>query len=339
MDAAPSLNGTRQQTGGSFPLEAGLRSICVLILIPLCLTSGLIAADPATDEQDFRLSVDVRRVVLTVTVESEDDQFIGGLTEEDFVVFDNGKPQELTAFSGEDRPATVGLIIDNSRSMGPRRTAVLTAAMAFVAERHEKDDFFVVHFSDKPILGLPGEAEFSNDPQEVRNALYRLKPNGQTALHDAVGVGLEHARQGEWEKKALLVISDGGDTASQSSFKDLLNQVRRSETLVYTLGVYDRRNPDRSPGDLKKLAKASGGKALFPETPEEITAACKQIAEEIRRQYTLVYSPDAPAGPDGYHRLEVRLTSGRFGRARARVREGYFEQEGAAAKKGTSDAK
>lgn len=338
MDAAPSINGTRQQTGGSFHLEAGLRSISTLILA-LCLASGLIATDSPTDEQDFRLSVDVRRVVLTVTVESDGNRFIGGLTKNDFAVFDNGKPQKLIAFSGEDRPATVGLIIDNSRSMGPRRSAVLTAAMAFVAERHEKDDFFVVHFNDRPIFGLPGDVEFSSNQHEVRSALYRLKPNGQTALHDAVGLGLDHARQGEWEKKALLVISDGGDTASLSSFKDLLDHVRRSETLVYALGVYDPRNPDRSPGDLKKLTRASGGKALFPETPEEITTACRQIAEEIRRQYTLVYSPDAPAGPDGYHRLEVRLTSGRFGRARTRVREGYYEQEAAAATKEGSDAK
>lgn len=312
-------------------MEAGLRSIFAFALawfIPF--TPPLIAADAAAEEQDFRLSVDVRRVVLTVTVESEDDRFIGGLTKEDFRVFDNGKPQELLAFSGEDRPATVGLIIDNSRSMGPRRTAVLTAATAFVAERHARDDFFVVHFNDRPIFGLPGGVDFSSDQQEVRDALYRLEPDGQTALHDAVGLGLDHVRQGDWEKKALLVISDGGDTASRSSFKDLLDQVRRSETLVYALGVYDPRNPDRSPGDLKKLAKASGGKALFPESPEEITAACKQIAEEIRRQYTLVYAPDAPAGPDGYHRLDVRLTSGRFGRATVRVREGYYERGAAA---------
>jgi Ca-activated chloride channel family protein len=221
----------------------------------------------------------------------------------------------------------VGLIIDNSRSMGPRRTAVLTAATAFVAERHERDDFFVVHFNDRPVFGLPGGVDFSSGQHEVRDALYRLEPDGQTALHDAVGLGLDHARRGKWEKRALLVISDGGDTASHSTFADLLDRVRRSETLVYALGVYDRRNPDRSPGDLRELAKASGGKAFFPETPEGIMAACKQIAAEIRRQYTLVYAPDAPAGPDGYHRLEVRLTSGRFGRVKARVREGYFEHE------------
>jgi Ca-activated chloride channel family protein len=283
------------------------------------------AAD--ADTEDFRVSVDVNRVVLAVTVESKDDRFIGGLTKEDFRVFDNGRAQTLLGFSGEDRPATVGLIIDNSRSMRPRRAAVLSASSEFVAERHEADDFFVVHFNDRPAFGLPGGVDFSSDALQVSAALWRMEPDGKTALHDAVRLGLDHARRGKWEKRALLVISDGGDTASKSSFGDLLDQVRRSETLVYALGVYDRRNPDRSPGDLRELAKASGGKAFFPETPEGIMAACKQIAAEIRRQYTLVYAPDAPAGPDGYHRLEVRLTSGRFGRVKARVREGYFEHE------------
>ena len=97
MDAAPSINRTRQTAGGSFPLEAGLRSISTVVLA-LCVTSGLAVAGDAAEQQDFRLSVDVRRVVLTVTVESDDNQFIGGLTKDDFVVFDNGKPQKLIAF-------------------------------------------------------------------------------------------------------------------------------------------------------------------------------------------------------------------------------------------------
>ena len=105
MDAAPSINGTRQTAGGSFPLEAGLRSISTVVLA-LCVASGLAVAGDAAEQQDFRLSVDVRRVVLTVTVESDDNRFIGGLTKDDFVVFDNGKPQKLIAFSGEDRPAS-----------------------------------------------------------------------------------------------------------------------------------------------------------------------------------------------------------------------------------------
>jgi Ca-activated chloride channel family protein len=303
-----------------------------LLLLPiLVLAAHVLPASRAAGpgEEDFRVSVDVQRVVLTVTVESNDDRFVGGLTKEDFLVFDNGKPQQLIGFSGEDRPATVGLIIDNSRSMRPRRRAVLNASSEFVAGRHENDDFFVVHFNDRPEFGLPGGVSFSSDGELVRTALWRLQPDGKTALYDAVRLGLDHARQGNWEKRALLVISDGGDTASRSSFKDLLDQVRRSETLVYALGVYDSRNPDRSPGDLRKLAKASGGKAFFPESPEEITSACKQIAEEIRRQYTLVYAPNAPSGADGYHRLDVRLTSARFGRVKARAREGYFEKDAA----------
>ena len=290
-------------------------------------------------ESDFRLSVDVPRVVLSVTVLAKDGSFAPGLTKDDFMVIDDGRQQEILEFSADDRPATLGLVIDNSRSMTPQRVQVVQASVAFVSLSNAKDDFFVVHFNEHVRLGLPGNIDFASDLAKVRSALWSLDPDGQTALYDATGYALLHANEGRWNKQVLLMISDGGDTASEIDFDTVLEAARRSPALVYCIGLHDRSDPNSSPGVLRKLAAASGGRAFFPESSAEIISICRRIAEEIRRQYTIVYEPTDPGNQGRYRKIQVRLQGRENRKLMVRTREGYYEPDVSESSEERADAR
>jgi Ca-activated chloride channel family protein len=272
----------------------------------------------------YRLSVDVPQVVLNVTVSAKNGESIPQLEAGDFVVRDEGKPQQLTAFSKEERPATVGLVIDNSRSMTPHRPEVLQAAATFVSLSHPDDDFFVVHFNENVRLGFDG-AQFSTDRTEVRMAVWRLQPAGQTALYDAVSFALGHSLEGRWEKRALLVISDGGDNASKTSFEEVHTKARSLGVSIYAIGIYDPTDPDHSPKVLRSLARAGGGTAFFPEAGRELAAICGQIAAEIRSQYTLAFTPRDISLEGKFHKIRVQVKGDRGKKLIVRAREGYYE--------------
>ena len=282
-------------------------------------------ASCAGQTEQFRLSVDVPQVLLTVTVMSRGGQLMPSLDADAFAIYDEGVLQTLTSFGKQERPATIGLIVDNSGSMTPRKSAVLQAAGLFVTVSHPDDDFFVVHFNEEVRLELPGPAGFSNDKAQVHAALGRMHPDGQTALYDAVSFAIRHAQDGRWEKRALLVISDGGDNASRSSRDEALMQARRLGAPIYAIGIYDPAAPDRSPQALRQLAKAGGGAAFFPESADAVLEICRGIAAEIRSQYTLAFTPSGMGDEGGFRRIRVRASDPSGKRLIVRTREGYYE--------------
>jgi Ca-activated chloride channel homolog len=301
-------------------------SMRTAVLACVALACGLAVRPPGAGQgpEEFRLSVDVPQVLLNVTVHARGGGTVSDLEEANFVVYDEGKPQRLTGFSKDQRPATIGLVIDNSHSMTPRRMEVLRAALTFVNASHAEDEFFVVHFNEHARLAL-GEMPFSSDPDAVRQALWQLNPSGQTALYDAVDLALAHALGGRQEKRALLVISDGGDNASRTGFSEVLVKARRLGSPIYAIGIWDPADPDRSPRVLRRLASAGGGMAYFPRRGADLAEICAEIAREIQSQYTLAFAP-AGMGSEGRFRkirVEVRTADGR--RLRARTREGYYE--------------
>jgi Ca-activated chloride channel family protein len=289
--------------------------VCCVAVLPL-------SAGQAPGQ--YRLSVDVPQVVLNVTVQAKNGDFVPQLEAGDFAVYDQGKLRPLTAFSKEERPATVGLVLDNSRSMTPRRPEVLQAAATFVSLSHADDDFFVVHFNENVRLGFDG-ARFSSDRTAVRMALWRLRPAGQTALYDAVNFALGHVLEGRWERRALLMISDGGDNASKASFEEVHRKARRLGASIYAIGIYDPTDPDRSPKVLRSLAMAGGGLAFFPQAATELAAICGQIAAEIRSQYTLAFTPSDIGIEGKFHKIRVQVKGERGKKLFVRAREGYYE--------------
>src|SRR5215471_610213 len=206
------------------------------------------------DDQDT-IKINVDLVVLRATVQKSDLEPVSGLGKEDFRVYEDGVLQEIESFSHEDIPVTVGLVIDNSGSMRPKRAEVITAALAFARASNNKDQIFVVNFNEHVSFGLPENIPFTNKTAQLEAALSKVAPDGKTALYDAVAAALDHLKKGNRDKQALIVVSDGADNASRHNLAQIMAQARQSDAIIYTIGIYDKDDPDSKPGSLKRLAK------------------------------------------------------------------------------------
>jgi VWFA-related protein len=279
---------------------------------------------PAGDGQVPEFSVNVDLVELHATVRDRKGAFVSDLLEEHFEVYEDGVLQSIRLFRNEDVPVTVGLVVDHSGSMRGKVADVLAAARTFVQSSNPEDEMFVVNFNERVVLGLPDGIQFSNDPDELERAILRAPVTGQTALYDAAAKALEVLQAGGRDKKALVVISDGGDTASAGSLAEVLKLAGQSNALVYTVGVFDEEQEDRNPDVLRRLARATGGEAFFPGQLSEVVAVCERIARDIRNQYTLGYVSLQAAQPGAYRKIRVAVKAAGYGRLSARAREGYI---------------
>lgn len=278
------------------------------------------------DEQaDFTLHSEARLVLLDVSVQDREGAFVRGLSKENFRLSEDGHPQAITVFDPDDLPVTVGIIVDESRSMGPKREDILDAATTFIQESNPLDEVFVINFNDRVAFGLPPGKLFSSDIAELQAALYRGVPQGKTALYDGIAAGLKQLELGQRDKKALVLISDGGDNASVHNRRQGLDMVGRSIATIYTIGLFDENDPDSNPGVLRELAKISGGEALFPTTPPDTAPACRRIAEEIRTRYTVGYRP--AKGLRSLRRVSLQVTSPGHDRLTVRARDRYWYEK------------
>jgi Ca-activated chloride channel family protein len=298
------------------------------ILLPFVLACA--ASSPQTlraetfqqDEYTIRTSVDL--VVLRATVRDHKGAPVAGLGKEDFQVFEDKIPQPIESFSYEDVPVTVGLLIDNSGSMRSKRSDVIQAALAFARSSNPEDQVFVVNFNEHVSMGLPDNVPFTGNQQQLEMALSRGKADGLTALYDAVAAALEKLKKGKWDKKVLIVISDGGDNASRQKLDEILSMVNQSSAILYTMGIFDANDDDRNPRVLKQLSRISGGESFFPESLQEILPICQQIAHDIRNQYTISYAPANRKSDGRYRAIEVKARkSSSRGRLTVITRAGY----------------
>jgi Ca-activated chloride channel homolog len=257
-----------------------------LPILFLALLGSVIA-----QESDYRVTAHAELVLLDVGVKYKDGGFASNLTKDNFKIFENGKRQAISQFASEDLPVTVGLVIDDSGSMGPKRADVITAGLAFITASNPQDEIFVTHFNDVVRRGLPEGTPFSSDGAELRSALMNGRAQGRTALYDAIVFSLKHLEAGKQDKKTLVLVSDGGDNASSSGYKDVIDLVRESRATIYTIGIFDETDPDRNPGLLRRLASTTGGEAFFPQENSEVIDICRQIAKDIRNRYTIGYVP------------------------------------------------
>jgi Ca-activated chloride channel homolog len=254
----------------------------VRTLILFALLS-LLQAVPASPNQDrsggqFAISVDVDLVVFNVTVRDDKDRHVSGLKASDFQIREDNRLQDIRLFNAEDSPASVGLIIDNSGSMRDKYKDVASAALAFVDASNPEDEMFVIHFNEKVYLSLPSTIRFTSSPEQLRSALFGIVPDGMTALYDALVLAIGHLKFGTRDRKALVVMSDGGDNASTNRLDDVLQVAQRSSATVYTIGIYDSDNLDRNPKVLRKIAESSGGRAYFPGSIKGMEQVWRDIA-------------------------------------------------------------
>ncbi|MGH7247635.1 MAG: VWA domain-containing protein, partial [Pseudomonadota bacterium] len=232
---------------------------------------------------------DVNLVLLDVSVHNNKGGFVSGLEKSNFRVLEDDRPQTITQFANTDMPVTVGLVVDESGSMRQKRPDVIVAALVFIQASNPHDEIFVVNFNDDVTFGLPVSRPFSDNIQQLRAALWMGDPDGRTRLYDAIIAALGHLEKGRCGRKALIVISDGGDNYSKHAFEPTLRDVEESRATIYTVGVFDQTDPDRNPRVLERLSRATGGATYLPKSLAEVPDVCRQIAKDIRTRYTLGY--------------------------------------------------
>ena len=273
-------------------------------------------APPPVDKDEFKVSSEVELVLLDVSVKDARGGFVSGLSKENMKVFENKVEQPITIFSAKDEPVTVGLVVDNSGSIRPKKPEIVTAALTFVTQSNPKDEMFIVNFNDRVFMGLPDDMNFTGDSKVLREALLMAQPQGRTSLYDALKAALEHLDKGRLDKKTLVVISDGGDNSSQTTKAELLKLIESSPATIYTVGIFNPDDKDKNPGFLREIAKISGGEAFLPEGTDKLVGVCEKIAHDIRNRYTIGYTPlnhtkdgkvrkllVQATGPDGHKHL------------------------------------
>jgi VWFA-related protein len=256
-------------------------------------------------EKDYRIRTTAELVLLDVAAENSHGKPVSGLLQNSFKVHENGKLQTIRSFSHNDTPVSVGLVVDQSGSMRPKQREVLNAARDFVRASNSQDEMFVVNFNDSASLGLPADVAFTGNVNDLQNAIRSTRPEGRTALYDAVILALDHVAQGTKERKALLVISDGGDNSSTHSEAQMMNKVEEVQATVYTIGLFTDEDQDRNPGLLRRLAAVSGGETYLPNDPSQVADVLSHIAGEIRSRYSIGYIPARTNSAGGLRRVRV----------------------------------
>ena len=301
------------------------------ILAPLLASLGLLGFSlflpeehsPIGANAQTKIAVTANLVLLPVKVSDAHGAFVPGLKQEDFQVFEDGQLQKLTVFESRDTPVTVGLVVDHSKSMGPKLQDVVVAVSYFTHSSNPQDEMFVVDFNDDVSIELMRGKAFSSDVKDLEEALRAVSARGQTALYDAVSEGLHHLQYGHFDKKALIIISDGGDNASHLKYSQVLAQARQAQAQIYSIGLVGSLEGEENPGLLRRLCRDTGGIAYFPRVGESTASVAKEIARDLREQYTLGYAPQNLKSAGAFRKIEVKVTAAGHGKLRVRTRQGY----------------
>jgi Ca-activated chloride channel homolog len=296
-------------------------ALLLLSIWGLGYTQRAAAAPPPPEDSEAVFRSDSRLVQLHVTVTDRMNQLITDLPQDSFHVYENNEPQEIKVFRREDAPVSLGLIIDNSASMLPRRAQVAAAALKLVQASNKDDEVFIMTFNDKPAL----VQDFTHDIGKMKKALNQIDSTGATAMRDALQMGIEHLRRlATNDKKVLLVVTDGEDNSSLESLDRLVRSSQQAGVLIYAIGLLVD-EPERSAAvakrELDALTFATGGEAYYPKELSEVGEIVQYVAINLRNQYTIAYSPTNQA-LDGTFR-KIKVTVDRKD-AKAQARSGYF---------------
>ena len=307
-----------------------LASLLLLFSFPLAFGASRfpIIAPANWPMQVIRSEADL--VVLPVTVTDRKGNFVSGLEQNDFQVYEDGHPQPISFFNHTDIPVTVGLVVDCSGSMLPNRGEVVQAAKDFLTSSNPQDQVFVVNFNEKISLGLPPDVPFTNNVAQLEKAVLNGPRTGLTALYDAIALGLKHLAFGTANRKALVIISDGGDNASIEKFHQVENLAQHNNAIIYAIGILSDIESDVNPGVLRKVAKSTGGEAYSPSSAQELPAISQQIAHDLREMYTIAYVPTNKAHDGTYRKIRVLAHAPGHNGLVIRTRTGYFAPSGKA---------
>jgi Ca-activated chloride channel homolog len=270
------------------------------------------------------ISVASDLVLLPVNVTDARGNFVAGLRKENFKVYEEKHVQNLTLFQQEDTPVAVGLVVDHSASMESKIPNVSAAISAFAELGNLKDEMFVVEFNDKVNLAPLGGELFTSVASELEVGIHSLSASGRTALYDAVAEGINHLQLSHRQKKALIVISDGGDNASAYRRTDILKLAHQARVMIYSIILTNGQSKDENPKILIQLCRETGGVALLSQPQRSLTEFSLLIARDLREQYTLGFAPERKEIGPSFRKIDVQVFAPQAGKVNIRTRRGYF---------------
>jgi Ca-activated chloride channel homolog len=253
------------------------------------------------------LKVDVDLVLVPVTITDPMNRLVTGLEKENFQLFEGNSAQEIRSFSSEDAPVSLGVIFDSSGSMSSKMDRAKEAVVEFFKTANPQDEFFMITFSDEP----EAVSDFTNSVDEIQNKLVFAVPRRRTALLDAIYMGVSKMRQAKYPKKALLIISDGGDNHSRYTENEIKSLVKEADVMIYAIGIYDRYasaiEERLGPQLLSEITELTGGRAFTIDNPNDLADVATKIGVELRNQYVLGYRPAKVVRDGKWRKIKVKL--------------------------------
>src|SRR6202162_4176523 len=301
--------------------------VCVLFYSSAVAQSGIKPQDtqPATG---FNLRVDTTLVQIPVAVTDSLNRFVLGLQKEDFHLLEDGVEQTVGHFSGEDAPLSVGLVFDESGSMDYKLRTSQAAVAQFLKTMNADDEAFLVEFSDTAKLSV----EFTAKTGEIQDALKNAKPGGLTAMLDGINLALHEMKKAKNSRKAIVIVSDGGDNHSQYTASQIESLVREADVQIYAMGVFEPSLPIglsaeevSGPKLLSEISTQTGGRAFSAALTSDLPSVAARIAVELRNQYVLGYYPKNQTRDGKYRHVEVKLAQPKgMSPLKAHWRLGYY---------------
>jgi len=275
------------------------------------------AAQTAAEPSTALFNAETTLVLIPATVSDRSNRFVLGLHKEDFHLFEDGVEQKIARLSGEDAPLSIGLVFDISGSMDTKLRISRQAAVQFLKTLNPQDEAFLIEFGDKANLS----AGFTSDTKEIENQLNSLQPGGLTAMLDASEMALREMKKAKNPRKAIVIISDGGDNNSHYSAAQIQNLVREADVQIYAMGVFDSiiipglanipglpKEEVSGPRMLSQLAEQTGGRAFAASNASDLPSVAARIGIELRNQYVLEYTPQNQSKDGKYRKVELKVT-------------------------------
>jgi Ca-activated chloride channel family protein len=292
----------------------------------------------AQDQPAYRAHADM--VVVHALVEDGRGAAVADLSRDHFLVYEDNYPQQLSVFSAADAPATIGLLIDNSTSMAPKREMVVTAAVQFAELSNPQDEIFVLAFNETVREAWEPRVIEESDISILRATLLdRISARGKTALYDAVNLALDRFSDARHTRQVMVVISDGSDNASRSTRAEMLARLQASHAMVYTVVMRDPLDPDGNPGLLQRLSRDTGGESFTPKRVADVPEALEHIARDIRATYTLGYVPTNQARDGTLRKLRVVASHPDGRKLKVQTRGGYVAPKSIGLRDGGADGR
>jgi Ca-activated chloride channel homolog len=264
--------------------------------------------DAALKTHTKPMLVDVDLVLVPVTITDPMNRLVTGLDKGNFNVYEGKDPQEIRSFSSEDAPVSLGIVFDMSGSMSSKIDRAREAVGEFLKTANPQDEFFLIAFSDQP----EQLSDFTQVADEIQNKLMFTAPRGRTSLLDAIYLGVHKMRQAKYPKRALLIISDGGDNHSRYTEGEIKSTVKEADLLVYAIGIYDHyfASPEEQlgPALLTEISELTGGRAFTIDNPNDLADVATKIGTELRNQYVIGYRPKNRAHDGKWRKIRVKLT-------------------------------